>query len=129
MSVSNQLYLTTNVELSVFDRATTTADTTTLAEAVRTTFMLSMDARVSLAQRSILNILGGKLRDQLRDLLGEIFDPGTEALQSANRDIKTVNTQLSEAKAAIDKIADTIEGLGKLAAGLDKLISLIGTVA
>lgn len=129
MSVSNQLYLTTNVELSVFDRATTTADTTTLAESVRTTFMLSMDARVSLAQRSILNILGGKLRDQLRDLLGQIFNAGTEALQSANRDIKTVNTQLSEAKADIDKIADTIEGLGKLAAGLDKLISLIGVVA
>jgi peptidoglycan hydrolase CwlO-like protein len=126
MSTSNQFYQTTTVELSAFDRAETTADTTTLAEAVRSTFMLSMDARLSLGQRSVLNVLGGRLRDQLRDLLGQIFDAGTAVLSTANRQIREVNTELTAAKADIDKVADTIESIGKLAASLDKLISLVG---
>lgn len=103
-----------------------TVDTTVLAEAVKTTFLLSMAGGVSIERRAILNALGSRMRDQLRTLLNQYFDAGTEALNEANLRIKEVNAQLEQAKRDLDGIANTIEGIGKLVASLDKLISLVG---
>ena len=105
------------------------ADTTTLAESVKSIFMLSMNGGLPLEHRAILNVLGGRLRDQLRELLGQIFDANTAELVEANGKIEQINAQLEEAKGRLDRIAETIENLGKLIASLDKLISIIGVIA
>lgn len=121
-------YYATNMRIAAFEETISTADTTTLAEAVKTAFLLSLDDGLPLSQRAILNALGGKLRDQLRHLLGRVFDSGMEALATANSRIKTVNAELLKAKQQLDGVADAIEGLGKLVASLDTLLALVMVV-
>lgn len=116
-------------ERAMIEASDRSADTTTLAEAVKTTFHLSMNGGLSLAKRAQLDALGGKMRNQLRALLGEVFDSGTPALLDANEKIRSVNRQLDEAKTSLDRVADAIEGIGNLIASLDKLLSIVGVVA
>jgi hypothetical protein len=126
--MATQNYLVGNLERIATDDISD-ADTTRLAEAVKTTFLLSMDIGLPLSQRSILNALGVRLRDQLRDLLGEVFEAGAAELRDANAKIKAVNAQLDVAKQNLARVADTIEGIGTLIASLDKLISIVSVIA
>lgn len=118
-------HLSAAVEFDVQLAGETTADTTKLAQIVKTTFLLAMDPRPSLGQRAILGSIAKELRERLRMLLSERFKAGTPFLVAANREIVTTNRYLEDEAAKLEKIADTIEQLGKLVAAVDKLVDII----
>lgn len=107
-----------------FIEADVTVDTTALSQIVKDAFLLSMDGRVSEGQQGALNAYGVALRAQLRELLGKIFDADADKLRRANTTITAVNAALKKAKADIDKVADTVEQLGKLVSQLDGLLKI-----
>lgn len=114
--------------LSLKEEAESTVDTAALAQIVQDTFLLSMDARVPEAIQGTLNAHAITLRLQLRELLGAVFQAGIAELVAASATIKKVNADLKAAKASIDKVASTIEGLGKLVGQLNQLLKIIGVV-
>ena len=118
-----QTYITLD---KAFVETDATVETTALAEIVKDVFLLSMDLRVPSELQGLLHAIGTKLRTQLRELLNKVFDAGTAELLAANETITEVNARLKQAKADIDRVANTVEGLGKLAKQLDDLLKIAG---
>lgn len=105
-----------------------TVDGPGLAAAVSVCFRVARDGRYSEAERGAFYANGVMLREQMKVLLGDIFDEGTDDLVQANAMIKTVNAELGATLADINRAADTIEQLGALVAQLTKLVELAGVL-
>lgn len=115
------------IELTAdFDEVQVTIEAGELAEIVKSCFLLSMDLRLSEGARGLLKSTGSQLRLQLRNLLDKVFEDGTTELMKANNSIKDLNVRLKQAKKDLDKVADTIEGLGALTKQLDDLFKIAG---
>lgn len=119
-------YYATKLNIDELDVDASTADTTQLAEVVQTVFLLSLDGRLSTGMRGNLNSLGMQLRNQLRELLTQVFEAGTAALVEANDDIDEINANLKKALQDINKTTDLIEDLGALVSSIDKLLGIVG---
>ncbi|MBU1345578.1 MAG: hypothetical protein KKA16_01355 [Alphaproteobacteria bacterium] len=105
-----------------------TVDTGTLAASISTCFRMARDGRYTESQRGAFYANGVVLREQLKVLLGVVFDAGTPELVAANATIKTVNAALAKALADINQAAATIDQLGKLVAQLTRLVELAGVL-
>lgn len=121
-------YYASKLNVEALDVGASTADTAQLAELVQTAFLLSLDGRLSTGTRGNLNALGVQLRNQLRELLAQVFEAGTTELVEANKAIDEINADLKVALRDINKVADLIENLGALVASLDKLLGIVGIV-
>lgn len=119
------LYLAVDIKFDVALASPATLDTEKLTAAARAAYLLSMDARISIGHRATLNALGDKLSDRLTFLLKAKFEEGTTELVAANNRIAETNRYLREEAAKLDKIADTVEQLGKLVAAVDKLVGIL----
>lgn len=127
IKVSDRHFATT-LSLDTLNVDARTVDTIQLAEIVRQVFLLSLDGRLTPGMRGSMNALGIQLREQLRKLLAQVFEDGSDALGDANAEIRQVNADLKTATDRLDKAADTIEQVGALAGALDKLIATAGIV-
>ena len=111
-----------------FIEADVTVEVAELADLTKRCFLFSMDLRLDKNLRGILRSMGGQFRLQLRDLINKVFDENTEELNNANQLIKSLNQELKDAKQSIDKVTDTIGGLGELASQLDELLKIVGII-
>lgn len=105
-----------------------TVDGPGLAVAVSVCFRMARDGRYSAEARAAFYDNGVMLREQMKVLLGDVFDEGTDDLVQANAQIKTVNAELAATLADINRAAATIGQLGALVAQLTKLVELVGVV-
>ncbi|MEJ6789530.1 hypothetical protein BrevBR_08240 [Brevundimonas sp. BR2-1] len=101
-----------------------TVDGPGLAAAVSVCFRMARDGRYSSEARTAFYDSGVMLRDQMKILLAEVFNEGTDDLLEANALIKTVNADLAATLADVNRAADTIEQLGALVTQLTKLVEL-----
>lgn len=117
-----------SMTLAHVNEAKFVVDTQTLTEIVNLCFHASMDGRFTPAQRGQFLAAGSALREQLRRLVGKVFEAQTPTLRAANKAIADVNAEIKEAIDELDEIAETIELLGALVARLNSLVTLIGGV-
>ena len=120
------MLLSINLASPEFSEAGATVDTTQLSEIVKNTFLLSLDGRLSEAERGNLYAKGVTLRDQLRALLGKVFDEGAAELRSANQKITQVNADLQAAKQDINRVAEFVGNLAELVSQLNGLLQIVG---
>ena len=98
--------------------------TTTLADIVNQCFAFSSDGRFTLDQQKSLLADGKRLRGLLLNLLSAQFDDGTSAVLDANHQLNGVNTDLSDATAALANIAKTLADVAALVGNLDQLLNI-----
>jgi hypothetical protein len=83
-----------------------------------------MDGHVPDAMQDAYLDRATKLRTQLVALKAKDFADGQADVEEANDQLDETNARLADVKAGLDKIADSIAALAKLAAILDTLVSL-----
>lgn len=103
-------------------------DTNQLTDIVNQCFLASMDGRFTQEQRGQFLAFGAGTREQLRMILGKVFENATTEVNQANSAITAVNKNLKSTIEDLSHIANTIEQLGRLVAVLDALIKMAGMV-
>jgi hypothetical protein len=99
-------------------------DAVALTEVIDRCLDLSMDGRLSPAQRRKFLVVAKRLRGSLVNLLSARFEKRTEALRQANDELTAINKALKKEAETLARTAQAIAHLTKLAGSLDKLVGV-----
>lgn len=99
-------------------------DNTTLLNCVNRCFALASDASIPAEEQQIYFERGDRLRARLMTLLHAQFAEGTQAITSANAELKKVNAILKERLQGLQNAANTVGALDNLVSIIDDLFQL-----